>query len=156
MSTPSIRRVSYAQISGAANAPELIAEYAAECSIPDAEPQYMQYEAMEKAGVLQCFGAYLPIGHPLDDPILIGFASVLSAVMPHHGKRVATVETIFVSAQHRDSAAGNALLTAAERYAEELDCVAILYLARIGSPFEKVLLRRHRCVPTHTTYTRWL
>jgi GNAT superfamily N-acetyltransferase len=149
MSTPTIRRVSHSEILGAVNAPELIAEYAAACSVPDAEPQHSQYAALEQAGALQCFGAYV-------DGALVGFASVLTAVMPHHGKRVATVESIFVAGRHRSSNAGTYLLSATEQYAAETDCVAMLYTARIGSPLETVLLHRYNCAPTHTTYTRWL
>ncbi len=144
-----IRRVSYSEILGAPNAQELINEYAAECSIPDADPQRQIYAAMEQSGALQCIGAYIA-----DE--LVGFVSILSGVMPHHGKRVATVESLFVLPSYRHSGAGNDLLSAAERYATEAECVAILYNTRINSRLEKVLLRRYECQPTHTVYTRWL
>lgn len=151
MSTASlrVRRVSYVAILCAPNAQRLIDEYAAECSIPDALPQVEMYAAMEKVGVLQCFGAYL-------NEALIGFASIVSGPMPHNGKRLATMESIFVSADHRSSGAGNALLAATEQHAAELGCVSIIYTVRLGSALQRVLLRRCDCVPTHTVYTRWL
>jgi GNAT superfamily N-acetyltransferase len=155
MSTLSIRRVSHSEILGARNAAELIDEYAAECSRPDANPQASIYDAMEQAGALQCFGAYLENG-PAELDELIGFASVVSAVMPHNGKRVATIESIFVLSAQRHTCAGTDLLTAAEEYAAEAGCADLLYTARIYSPLEKVLLRRLKCLPTHTVFTRRL
>ncbi len=149
MSTPSIRRVSHLEILRAVNARELIAEYAAECSMPGAEPQAETYAAMEHAGALQCFGAYVA-------EELVGFVSVLTAVMPHNGKRMATVESLFVHPGHRGSGAGNDLLFAAEQYADETECVAITQTARIGSRLDRVLSRRAGSQPSHTVYTRWL
>ena len=149
MSTSAVLRVRHVAILCAPNAQLLIDEYAAECSIPEALPQAEMYAALEEIGALQCFGAYV-------DEELVGFASVVSAVMPHNGRRSATLESIFVSADHRSSGAGNALLIAAEHYAAERECVAIIYSPRIGSTMERVLLRRCDCHPTHTVYTRWL
>jgi GNAT superfamily N-acetyltransferase len=131
------------------NAQVLIDEYAAECSIFCHDPQVEMYAAMERSGALQCFGAFLANE-------LIGFVSVLSAVMPHHGKRVATIESLFVLPAHRDSGAGDDLLSAAEQYATESECVALLYTARIGSTLEKILSRRAGCEASHTVFTRWL
>lgn len=149
MSTPTIRRVSHSEILCAVNATELIAEYAAECSLPGAEPQVKMYAAMEEAGVLQCIGAY-------QGELLVGFVSVITTVMPHNGKRVATVESLFVSHSERPTGAGNALLDAAEMYASESGCVALLNTARKGSRLDKVLARRCGASATHTVYTVWL
>ena len=149
MSTTSIRRVSYSTILAAHNASELIAEYAAECSIPDAAPQVELYEAMEGAGALQCFGAYV-------DEELVGFASVMHAIMPHHGKRVGTVESLFVLSAQRATGAGDALLSAAEQHAAAAGCVALTYTARAGSRLEKILKRRAGCLASHSQFTRWL
>jgi len=149
MSTPSIRRVSYAEILGAANAPRLIAEYAAECSVPDYDPQAETYAALERAGTLQCFGAYV-------ETDLVGFVSVLTTRMPHNGKRVATVESLFVDRASRGSGAANALLRVVEDYASERECVAITRTARIASRLDTVLSHRPNCLLTHRVYTTWL
>ncbi len=149
MSTVSIRRVSHSEILSAVNAEQLIDEYAAECSLPDVDPQGTMYAALEQAGALQCFGAYV-------DGELVGFIALLSSIMPHHGKRVASVESLFVASARRCSGAGNELLSAAEQFADETGCVAILNTARIGSTLDKVLSRRPNCIPSHTVYTRWL
>jgi hypothetical protein len=144
-----IRRVSYSEILGALNARALISEYAAECSLADHDPQHQMYAAMEECGALQCFGAYVA-----DE--LIGFASVVNAVMPHNGKRAATMESLFVLASCRDGCAGNDLLSAVEEYASGIGCGPLLYTARIGSRLEKVLSRRSGCLASHTVFTRWL
>ena len=149
MSTPSIRRISYTAILFARNADELITAYAAECSIPGSVPQPQLYAAMEQAGALQCFGAYV-------DADLVGFVSVLSVTMPHNGKRMGTIESIFVTPSHRSTSAATLLMSAAEQYADELDCVGLIYQPRIGSSLDKILAHRDNCVPTHITYTRWL
>lgn len=125
----------------------LLAEYAEECGVEEAEPQRQMYEAMESAGALQCFAAYV-------EGALAGFVSVLCSAMPHHGRRVATAESIFVSAAHRKGGAGDALLDAAERHAEESGCICLVYTARAGSRLDKVLERRSGCTKTHAMYTR--
>lgn len=149
MSTPSIRRVSTLAILCAANSQQLIDEYAAECSIPGAEPQHAMYAALEKADAIQCFGLYVA-----DE--LAGFISVLTSPMPHNGKRVATVESFFVSAPHRAGGSADALLTAAEQHAAERGCLGLLSTAREGSTLEKVLSRRAGYQRSHVVFTKWL
>jgi ribosomal protein S18 acetylase RimI-like enzyme len=104
---------------------------------------------MAQAGALHCFGAYIA-GE------LVGFVSVLSAVMPHNGKRIGSIESLFVLPTHRDSGAGDDLLSRAEEHASEAGCVALLYTARVESRFETVLFRRPGCAPSHVVFTRWL
>ena len=147
----------------AVNAQQLIDEYAAECSVADADPQVELYAAVEQAGALHCFGAYVtpqrhgPVaGDPVAGDELVGFISVLNSPMLHNGKRVATIESFFVLAAHRRSGAGNRLLAAAKAYASESGCLGLLYTARIGSRLEKVLSRRAGCERSHTVFTEWL
>lgn len=149
MPTYEVRACRAAEIFDDPASAELFAEYARECSIPEAEPQRRMYEAMEQSGALQGFGAYVA-GE------LVGFVTILSSVMPHHGKRVATIESLFVLPSQRDSGAGNALLSAAKQYASESGCVVVLYTARIGSRLETVLYRRSGCKATHTVFSEWL
>ena len=144
-----IRPVSYADILDAPNAEELIRSYASECSVPNAEPQPEIYAAMESAGALKCFGAYV-------DDRLVGFVSVLTAIVPHDGHRVAVQESLFVSPAYRRTGAGQKLLEAAKKYAVELDCMAFQSSARIGSRLDKVLSREANCQLTHHMYTFWL
>jgi GNAT superfamily N-acetyltransferase len=141
--------VSFADILDAPNSAALIQAYATECLVSGAHPQRAAYEAMEKAGALKCFGAYI-------DSRLIGFCSVLSAVMPHTGHRLATIESVFVDPAYRNMGADADLLGAAEQYAAETGCRLVTALARVGSAYDKVLSRRSGYTLTHSQHTRWL
>lgn len=130
-----IRPVSYAEILNAPSASVLLAAYGAECSIPEIgeiNPQAEMYRQMEKTGMFQAFGAF-------DGEELVGFAAVLTYVLPHYGRKIATVESIFVSPPHRTQGTGNALMNAIENYAKGQNCEVILYSARTGSQFERLL-----------------
>ena len=145
----SILPVPYATIMDDPAFPVLLEAYTAECLVPDAEPQRAIYEGMERASAIKCFGAYA-------DDLLIGFASLLTAVMPHDGHKVATIESLFVAADYRDTGAGNLLLAAARTAALDAECRLIHYNARIGSRLDRVLSRRSGCSLTHNVYTEWL
>ena len=146
---PVIGKCSVAEILDEANARSLIAAYADECCVPDAVPQREMYLAMELAGMLTCFGAYV-------DGELVGFVSVIVSVMPHHGKLVATVESLYAAPEYRDRGAGIGLMGVAERHAEESGCVCLTYTARVGSRLETVLALRAGCERSHEMYTKWL
>ncbi len=144
-----IQSVRFSVILDAPNSADLIRAYATECLVPDSQPQPAIYAAMEKAGVLKCFAAYA-------GNVLVGFISILTAVMPHDGRLLATVESLFVSPDHRDTGAGNLLLDAAEEYARDSGCSKLAATARVGSAFDKVLTRRAGYKLTHSQHTRWL
>ena len=144
-----IKPVSYSEILDAPNSAELLDAYAKDCVMPDYNPQRQIYQAMEKSGALYCFGAYV-------DDVLIGFVSVVTGVMPHNGKREATIESLFVLPSHRATGAASELMTTVEKVSAVTGCVALLYTARAGSPLEVVLSRRPGCKESHTMFTRWL
>lgn len=126
-----IQRISYTAIIGS----PLIAKYAAESSIPEigpVNPQWDIYATLEKSGLFQCFGAY-------HENMLVGFAWVLTPVLPHYGKRVATLESIFVSSTFRQFGYGVALMRAVEQYAKGVGCVGVLYSAPAGGRLERLL-----------------
>lgn len=143
-----IWKVSYIDILEDPNWPELQRQYSEECLVKDPVPQRATYETLEKLGLLHCFGALI-------DGKLVGFVSIIISVMPHHGKRMASIESIFVLPENRDSGVGLQLLAAAEGCAEHDGCDLIVYTTRIGSAMEKVMSRRSGCTPTHTMFTRW-
>jgi GNAT superfamily N-acetyltransferase len=135
MGSPVIRPVCYSEILEAPNAQGLLAAYADECSIPEIgepKPQATQYELLESAGALHTFGVY-------ENDELVGFASVLIAPLPHYGRKVATIESIFVHPAHRESAIGRTLMLVVEQFADVQGCAAILYSAPKGSRFDKLL-----------------
>jgi GNAT superfamily N-acetyltransferase len=144
-----IKPVSYSEILDAPNAAELLQEYSKDCVMPDYNPQRQMYAALENSGALHCFGAYA-------DGILVGFVSVITGVMPHNGKLMATIESLFALPSHRKLGTGDALLSAVEKFAVEGKYVALIYTARAGSILEVVLSRRPGCKESHTMFTRWL
>lgn len=143
-----IRPVSYVDILDAPNASELLNEYAEECVISDHDPQRDMYRAMHDAGILHCFGFF-------DEEVLVGFVTIISTVMPHNGKKLANIESIFLQGSRRGTGAGLKLIEQAEKFAKESGSVALLYCPRIGSRMAKILDRRNGVSATHTVYTRW-
>jgi hypothetical protein len=130
-----IKPVSFRAILDASNASVLLAAYSAECSISEIgeiNPQAELYAQMEQSGYFQVFGAF-------DGDELVGFAAILVYLNPHYGKMIATVESLFLSPSHRNSASGNGLMNALEDYAKGKQCEVILYSARTGSSFERLL-----------------
>jgi GNAT superfamily N-acetyltransferase len=135
MSVIEILPVSLADVLDAPNAKALFAEYEAECSLPELrpiDPQRDIYAAMERTGAFQSFGVYVK-------GVLVGFASALTYIVPHYGKRIATVESLFLAAGHRRGRTGNELLNAIEEYARKQGCIVVLYSAPAGSQFERLL-----------------
>ena len=142
-----IKPMSYTVV---AAVPELLAEYIAECSIPELgrpEPNWQMYETMEQAGLLQVFGAYVE-----DD--LVGFAAVLVMLSPHYGSKLASAESIFVRRKHRPQGAGVELMSAVEEYAQAAGCRALMYSAPAGSRLETLLDKRSN--RTGSTYCKSL
>ena len=141
-----IQRVHYKEI---LKNKEILAEYAKDCLVDGYEPQEQIYENLDKAGLLYCFGAYI-------EGELLGFVSIIVGVMPHNGKKMATVESIFVRPRYRQYGAGLQLIIEAGDEAKELGCELIVYSARIGSALDKVLEHRDSFTKTHVQYTEWL
>ena len=144
-----IRRIGYAEI---LSQPRLLDNYSAECSIPEIgipNPQADMYAKMEESGMMKCFGAF-------SNDVLIGFASILFSVLPHYGKKVAIVESLFVAQLCRESGAGKELMKAIESEAKGEGCVVMLYSATTDSQLEKVLSIRKDCRRTNAVFTRVL
>ncbi len=89
---------------------------------------------MEESTAFRCFGAFG------EDGVLVGFASVLTYVVPHYGKRIATVESLFVAAAHRGWPGGK-LMGAIEEHARAEGCLAILYSAPARSQLARLLFQ---------------
>lgn len=133
-------------------ASDLIREYAAECSISaigQPDPQADIYELMENSGLMKCFGVYR-------DAQMVGFATVLVSLLPHYGQRVATVESLFVTASERKGLTSGRLLKNVEAYANASGCVAILYSAPTGGALEVVLNDHKDYERTNVVYCRRL
>jgi GNAT superfamily N-acetyltransferase len=127
--------IKYSDILAASNSEELIGEYAKECSIAgigEINPQPDIYERLEQNGAMQSFAA--SDGHDL-----VGFANLLVTVLPHYGRKCATVESLFVASAHRKSDAGAQLMAIMESYAHDMGCEGILYSAPSDGRLERLL-----------------
>ena len=147
-----IRPVRYSEILGAEGAAELLAEYSAECSIPEigeTDPQAGLYAQMENAGMMSCFGVFWCES-------LVGFATILVYVLPHYGRRVASVESLFVAQGHRAGGGGKDLMRAIEQEAKSAGSVAMLYSAPTGSQLERLLSLQKGYRRTNAVFTRKL
>ena len=130
----------------------LLSAYAEECSIEvigKPNPQVEQYLRMESIGLCQVFGLF-------SYSLLVGFASVLTSVHPHYGKKVATVESLYVAKEWRDGLGSAKLIRAVEAYAGSSSCVAIVYSAPAGGSFEAFLNGREEYARTHSVFCRQL
>jgi GNAT superfamily N-acetyltransferase len=129
------RPVRYIDILDAIGADDLLTEYAAECSIPEIGetcPQREIYDRMESSGLMHSFGVF-------DCDRLVGFATLLVFVLPHYGKKIANVESLFLAKPYRHGGTGRWLLGAIESIAAQMGCTAVLYNARRESRFERFL-----------------
>ena len=113
----------------------LLQEYADQSSnpeLPSANPKQELYLGMEEAGFLHVIAAFL--GNEL-----IGFATVVVAVLPHYGVPVATMESIFVRDRHRRSGAGIKLVREAEALARDEGAKGLLVTAPAGGRLSRVM-----------------
>lgn len=146
-----IRPISCTEILREENA-DLLSEYAAECSIPEIgaiAPQAALYEAMERTGLMRTFGAYA-------DGVLAGFATILIYVLPHYGRKIATVESIFVARGHRKATLGKDLMRTIEDCARGQGCAVMLYSTPTGSRLERLLSLLKGYRRTNAVFTRRL
>lgn len=131
----SIRPVSFSTLLDDCHAQQLFAEYERECALEELGatcPQREMYAAMERSGLFTAFGVY--VGERL-----VGFATLLLYVLPHYGKKIANVESIFISPAWRNTGIGSELIHEIERFATHETCAAILYSAPTGSRLERLL-----------------
>jgi GNAT superfamily N-acetyltransferase len=145
----SIRRSTYAEI---LESRDLLEEYAAECSIPEIgpiNPQAEMYRAMEGMGLAHMFAGF-------HGEQLVGFASLLVSILPHYGKKAATVESLFVDKRHRANGYGIEIVDAMEEFAKGEGCIVILYIAPVGSQLERLLSLKKGYRKTNSVFCRVL
>jgi GNAT superfamily N-acetyltransferase len=128
-----------AAIEGAPEFAALAAEYADETLIAGMPPpaaRWATYHALETAGLLSVFAARISHGGEL-----IGFISVLAAILPRYGEPVAMCESFFVARAHRKTGAGLRLLKAAEQKARAIGSRGLVVSTPFGGDLFKVLPR---------------
>lgn len=141
----SIRAVSYVEWLAETG---LIAEYAAECSNPDIgeiKPHAETYAALESVGVMHSFAAF-------DGERMVGFATLLTPILPHYSKREPTVESLFVERKSRRTGAWSGLKKALKHCAQSFGCTGILLSAPVGGKLEKVLESSKDCRRTNAVF----
>lgn len=146
-----IRPCTLAEIEQSATLPELLAEYGRESAIPElgpSSPCLTTYRQLAASGVLHVIGAF--------SPDLVGIAAVLVFGLPHYaGRRVASLESIFVTPTYRNGGTGLKLLRAAEDCAREQGAMALMVSAPVGGRLETVISRSNYR-STNRVFTRGL
>jgi len=140
-----IRRISYADI---LDAEGLLREYSAECSIPEIgipDPQRDIYARMESSGLMHSFGVF-------DGIKLVGFATLLVFVLPHYGKTIANVESLFIARLNRSGGGGKRFMEYIESFAASRGCTGVLYNARAGSALERLMSSLSRYKRTNSVF----
>lgn len=131
------------------NEKELLEQYAQESKsslVPSHEPSVELYDILEKKDILKCFGVY-------DNKQMVGFVTVTLSPMPHYSEMCATIESLFVSKEHRKFGTAKRLLSIVEQEAKDNECVAMFMSAPIGSRLE-LATKGLGFTPTHITYTK--
>jgi len=99
-------------------------------------PDRAGYQAIFDAGLLHPLGVFA-------DGELVGICAVLiSPVLHHHGKLIATTETLFVAKTHRAGGAGLALLRAAEGVALAAGAAGLYVNAPANGRLARILPRQ--------------
>jgi acetyltransferase (GNAT) family protein len=146
--TLALRLISYADILDNDKTAELLKEYSEECSIPEIgrpNPQREIYASMEKSGLMYSFGVF-------DDDELVGFVTLLLFILPHYGKKIANVESLFLSKSHRNGSNGIWLMEKIEEWVKMMQCVGMLYNSRAGSRLESLLSSLPKYTHTNSVF----
>ena len=130
---------------------DLVREYIGESSyemLPEPGPNVELYQAIEDAGVLSCFGAYV-------DGKLIGYQMAMTSVIPHYHDLIMSNESLFVSKDYRSTGAGMALIRAMMAHGKDRGAKAFLATAPLTNGLSKVL-EKMGFEPTNTVLCKKL
>jgi GNAT superfamily N-acetyltransferase len=133
-----VRRCTVAELEAAPNLAELLAEYAAESSLPELGPACAQVETYR---VMEASGFFHPIG-AFDGERLVGFILPIVITLPHYGVLAATVESFFVPKAERSKGVGLRLLKHAEDLATGLGAKALIVSAPAFGALSSMLARK--------------
>lgn len=147
-----IRPCTVAEIEQSETLPELLAAYGRESSIHElgqSAPCMQTYRQMAAAGVFHAIGAF--------SPELVGVATLIVYGLPHYaGRRIASMESIFVAPDARRFGTGLKLLRAAEQCAHELGAMALIVSAPVGGRLAELLPRTSGYRETNRVFTKGL
>ena len=130
-----IKKCTVAELEGAPNFADLLAEYAGELVVegaPKFSAKMEMYYMLEKSSALQVIAAYV-------DDTVVGFVTVLLSVFPHCGVLMSATESLFVAKEHRKTGAGLKLIKTAENYARQKGAPCLFISAPFGGNLAEVL-----------------
>ncbi len=126
-------------------------EYIEECAnakLPKPQEKIEIYKTLDACGHLYGFAAF-------HDTTLLGFVFVLAPTMPHYGRLIAVVDSIFVAKKYRKSGAGLKLIRQAEQCAMSIGSPALIISVPLNGDLDK-LLPRLKYTATNKAYTKEL
>lgn len=132
-----IRLCTAAEFQAEPNIDALFAQYADESAIAELGHHDVRmdiYEAMETAGALRVLVAHR-------DNVLVGFAVLTFAVLPHFGKLISSTESFFVAPDARKGGLGVKLLRAAEQAAKDAGAIGLFVSAPVKSRLASIMPR---------------
>ena len=97
------------------------------------EPDRNVYDAMAAAGGLIAFSATL-------DGVVVGYASAFVCRHPHYDMVLAHHDTLYLHPAHRNGSTGLRLMKAIEQEAFARGAERMMWTAKLGSAFERILL----------------
>lgn len=96
------------------------------------EPDRAMYDALASVGGLLAFSA-------TDDGELIGYASAFFCRHPHYDMAIVQHDTLYLMPAYRQGSVGLRLIAAIEKEAKERGAERMLWTAKTGSTFERIL-----------------
>ena len=102
------------------------------------------YAVMEQAGYDVVLGAF-------DGEVMVGYCVVFLMPHPHYGCLFAQHDVLFVAQEYRDSSVGLRLFREMRKTLQERSPQFVLWHAKPGSAFEKIL-QHARCVVEEVIY----
>ena len=97
------------------------------------EPHREVYDAMSAAGGLIAFSATV-------DGVVVGYASAFVCRHPHYDMVLAHHDTLYLHPAHRNGSTGLRLMKAIEQEAFARGAERMMWTAKPGSAFERILL----------------
>lgn len=126
----------------------LVKEYLAESSVKELGEYNVtvdMYIPLHNSGKFFVWGAFI-------EDELIGFVNVISLAMPHHGKLISTIESIFVAKQHRNTGAGVKFMRIVDEHAKNIGAVGVVYNAPIHGSLVEYLENSDKFVETSRVF----
>ncbi len=123
-----------AEIADSLGFAETVEEYASYCNDMVESPKFDidLYTRLEKGGAIYCYRA-------MEDEKLIGFMSIVNSVIPHWGKKISIVESLYVLKAARKSGAGIRFIRKAEEFGRNVGSWGVIVNCPVDGELVNVL-----------------